>query len=61
MYKIYYDKKRNFTIVDVSGIKPIEKIEKEFGKTDYQKLEIDPETEDYIIENECLKKVKKNA
>lgn len=56
MNKIYYDKEKNFTIVDVSGVKPIELIKEEFGDVEYQTLEIDPLVEGYEIVDGELRK-----
>ena len=57
MHKIYYDKERNFTIVDVSGVKSIEQIKEEFGDCDYQNLEIDPHKEQFeVVDGVILKK-----
>ena len=58
MHKVYYDKIRNFTIIDVSGVKPIKKIKKEFGDAEYQTIEIDPATETFDNSNGELKKIK---
>lgn len=59
MHKIYYDKERNFTIVDVSGEKSIEKIKEEFGDCEYQTIEINPSLESFDTSNGELKKIKK--
>jgi len=58
MRKVYYDKEKNFTIVDVSGVKPIDLIKNEFGDVEYQEIELS-ENEDYIIVDGLLKKVTK--
>lgn len=47
MQKIYYDKERNFTIVDVSGEKSVELIKEEFGDVEYEMEEFDPLTEKF--------------
>jgi len=41
MQKVYYNKKTNHTVIDVSGAKPLELIEAEFGKGFDQMVEID--------------------
>jgi len=57
MHKVYYDKAKNFTIIDVSGVKPIELIKEEFGDCDYQVVEINPMTESYDIVDGIIKKI----
>ena len=52
MHKVYYDKNTKVNIVDVSGIKPLEKIEAEFGKGDWQIVELEPKTEQYNIDDD---------
>lgn len=58
MHKVYYDKIRNFTIVDVSGEKSLNKIKKEFGDAEYQVIEIDPKVESFDTSDGELKKKK---
>jgi hypothetical protein len=62
MHKIYYHKESNFTIIDVSGKKPIEKIREEFaeriGEDSLEEMEINEKTESYKIVNGKLKKEK---
>jgi len=55
MQKIYYNKEKNFTIIDVSGIKPLSKIKKEFGDVS-EAIEIDETKETYELTNRKLSK-----
>lgn len=48
-HKVYYDKKRDFTVVDVSSVKPMKEIEKEFGKSKWQTVFIDPFCEVFVV------------
>ncbi len=50
MQKIYYDPDKNLTIIDVSGVKPLKDIKKEFGNVSYEEAEIQ-EGETHKIEN----------
>lgn len=58
MYRIYYNKIKDFTIVDVSGMKPLKLIEKEFGKCKYQTIDIDPQKEEFVVSEGKLSKKK---
>jgi hypothetical protein len=53
MQKVYYSKKGNKQIIDVSGKKPFEDIKKEFGDfDDYQVVDIDfDKQESYKIDD----------
>ena len=55
--KVYYREDTNFTIVDVSGKKPIADIKKEFGDYDYKTLTIDEKVEGFDVSNGNLVKV----
>ena len=52
---IYYDKKTNCEITDISGVKTLKQIKAEFGDADYQVLEID-DGEHYKIDDGVLRK-----
>jgi hypothetical protein len=63
MQKIYYDRIKNFTIIDVSGIKPPELIRQEFYPdmtlddfNKFETLKID-EKKEYFITTEKIQKV----
>ena len=57
---IYYDVDTNFEIVDVSGVKPMEEINQEYGDRNYQRLELDYDLEPYLIDNGTLRKYTAN-
>lgn len=58
-HKVYFNKVTNHTIIDVSGVKPLEKIKEEFGDFDYQEVEINEKEETFTVdETKKLKKVK---
>lgn len=61
MQKIYHDPKINFTIVDVSGVKPFEKIKEEFSDRgidfdSIQTIDINEKEETFDVSDGSLKK-----